>query len=252
MFGHIRNPDAQVAAPLVNVKLTEFKHCPYPRSTRIEISEQHEILQETIKIAIITHQFFHVIDGIRFRLHCHITSHKLQQVSMIIIGQDNTDSVNSERLHLAAFLVRKPSSVSIELGSHRIPFSSCNTISAVKFRSEHERMDPVERSLPCRIDRIERQQTGRGRLGKRTIRHRSDIRHGNTYRLSDYRVESQEPATHEIIGNLVFQCIKSSISSAGIVTIRKHRLISLVLPRRIIGTRGIKLIQKFRRHARLP
>ena len=106
--------------------------------------------------------------------------------------------------------------------------------------------------MPCRIDCIERQQTGRRRLGKRAISHRSDIRHGNTYRLCDYRVESQEPATHEIIGNLVFQCIISIISSAGIVTIRKHRLIRLVLPRRIIGTRGIKLIQKLCRHARLP
>ena len=86
MFGHIRNPDTQVTTPLVNVKLTELKHCPYTRSARIKISEQHEILQETIKIAIITHQFFHVIDGIRFRLHCHITGHKFQQVSTIAIS----------------------------------------------------------------------------------------------------------------------------------------------------------------------
>ena len=64
MFGHVCNPDAQVAASLVNVELAELEHGTYTRRSRIEIREKHEILQEPVKVSVVEHQLLYIVDGV--------------------------------------------------------------------------------------------------------------------------------------------------------------------------------------------
>ena len=63
MFAHVRNTDAQIAAPLVNIQLAQLEHCPDAWSTGIEIREQDKILQKPVEIPVIVHQFLDVVDG---------------------------------------------------------------------------------------------------------------------------------------------------------------------------------------------
>ena len=242
MFGHVCNPDAQVAASLVNVELAKFEHGTHTRRSRIEIREKYEILQKPVKVSVVKHQLLYVIDGVGLCLYCLVLFHKGKQLVFSVLLQNLLHSFDTETFHLTACLGTDPGSISIELAENGIPFFLIDSLLVFRGEVQCQCEELVECRLPGRVDSTERKNSVLSRLCYRTGSDRVNVSYSHIDRFCHGLVERQKSASCEKVRYLVFYGIAGLVCRCGIVTERQNLCIGLVLPLGVLGASIVEFL----------
>ena len=174
---------------------------------------------------------------------------EFQQVLLAGGGQFGLDGLEAEPLDLGALLGAHPGGIRGELAEDRVPFGFRQ---GRLLRREHEGAHRLDGRLPGRVDGIQRQHAFRGRLRQRLLADLggegevaldgADLLDGDAHRVRRGRIEADELAAHEIVGDLVLQRLAGREGVGGLVSEGEDLLRPGFLPGCVVGEGGIECL----------
>ena len=136
MLWHVGNLQAEVAAPLVNVKGACLEHRLEVFSPVVEIYKGDVVFEQLVEIAVAVQQFVHILYLKSLGLQRLVLLHQVKQSLLVCRLQCALDDFRLKRLNLRPLLVGEPLRIRGEAGSDSLPVSLRKRILSRKFRLE--------------------------------------------------------------------------------------------------------------------
>ena len=119
--GHVADPDAEVAAALVNEQPSGLEYRP-AAVAGIEVREYHIVPEKMPEITVEIHEFLHLVDGVGLLLERPVLLHEIEQILPAVSPEYRVHPLRTKRLRFASLLGGEPGGISGEARSERVPF----------------------------------------------------------------------------------------------------------------------------------
>ena len=155
MLAHVGDPDAEVAAALVDVERSRLENRLVAGLVLIiEVGECHIIVQESKQVTVIVDELVDLLDALCIVLFGVVLLHEGEEFVLPAVGDDIRKIRKVNAFHLRAFLVGEPLVVCAKFCSDGVPFRFCNRLFSSKVNVQNKRLQRLELAFPRGIHRL--------------------------------------------------------------------------------------------------